>query len=89
METIRFEAASKRESEYHVFGLVCEMKWAQAVAYFRQQHRPKWLLAHAQSGGQQAVAQPAHLATAEDTLEDAKEIVYIYCKISAERGESE
>eukprot|EP00095_Tigriopus_kingsejongensis_P010905 maker-scaffold348_size200312-snap-gene-1.16 protein:Tk10905 transcript:maker-scaffold348_size200312-snap-gene-1.16-mRNA-1 annotation:"AT27402p" len=41
-ETILFEAQSKRESEYHVFGLLCERKWASVLAYYRQQHRGKW-----------------------------------------------
>lgn len=41
-ETILFEAQSKRESEYHVFGLLCEEKWASVLAYYRQQHKAKW-----------------------------------------------
>ena len=61
-----------RESEYHVFGLICESKFSAAMTYFRQKHRIRWMT------GQTA---------SED--DDVKAAVDIYCRLIAERGESE
>ena len=61
-----------RESEYHVFGLICESKYSAAMTYFRQKHRVRWMTCPTLS---------------ED--DDVKAVVDIYCRLVAERGESE
>lgn len=61
-----------RESEYHVFGLICESKYSAAMTYFRQKHRVRWMTCPTPS---------------ED--DDVKAAVDIYCRLVAERGESE
>ena len=72
VETIAFDAQSARESEYHIFGLICESKYSAAMIYFRQKHRVRWIMRPALS---------------ED--DDIKVVLDIYCKLVAERGESE
>merc|ERR1712024_6221 len=49
VETIAFDAQSARESEYHVFGLICESKYSAAMIYFRQKHRVRWIMSPAVS----------------------------------------
>ncbi len=78
-ENVNFEARNRRESEYHVFGLVCETKWSLAVAYFRQQHLPKY--------GPGIAGSRSCVGWSVDE-EDVANIVKIYCQILAERGES-
>ena len=73
---------NRRESEYHVFGLVCETKWSLAMAYFRQQHLPKW------GPGQGPEARAHRNVGAGPDEEDVATIMRIYCQILAERGES-
>jgi hypothetical protein len=84
VDTIAFDASSRRESEYHVFGLVCEAKYSAAMAYFRQTHRFRWMTTLNEEEDEAAAAGKA--ATDED---DVRTVVNIYCKIVAERGESE
>lgn len=96
----RFEANSYRESEYHIFGLLCEQKWAGVLAYFRGAHRSKWgtvkIGAGASSsdmifaGGAVSKESGANPYMSEvEHEEDIQEILGIYCKILVERGESE
>ena len=73
VETIRFEAQTRRESEYHVYGLVCEKKWTSAMAYFARQHQSRW-------GNVNNAA-----STAE---ENVLAVLGIFCAIHAEKGES-
>ena len=61
-----------RESEYHVFGLICESKYSAAMTYFRQKHKVRWMTCPTLS---------------ED--DDVKAVVDVYCRLVAERGESE
>lgn len=72
VETVLFEASSRRESEYHVYGLVCEEKFASAMVYYKKQHLSRWM------------QQPS---PKRDT-EVVNAILSLHCQILAERGES-
>ena len=95
--SFRFEANSYRESEYHIFGLLCEQKWSQVLAYFRGAHRSKWGTVKLGGGapsadlifGGGAVAKEGVVPSEAECEEDIQEILGIYCKILVERGESE
>lgn len=84
LETINFEAQSLRESEYHVFGLVCEYKYSAVLTYYRQKHRPRWMKAVGAEGG--AGAQEFVRFNEHD--DDVTNIIDIYCRILVDRGES-
>ncbi len=83
VETIAFDAQSLRESEYHVFGLVCEAKYSAAMTYYRQRHKSRWMEEGATGGG----GGGRHVIVTDE--DDVRGVVSIYCRISAESGESE
>jgi hypothetical protein len=74
VETVLFEASSRRESEYHVYGLVCEQKYSAVMVYYRQQHLTRWI--------------PNAHANEKKDAEIVDDILTLYCQILAERGES-
>jgi len=75
-ETVEFEARNRRESEYHIYGLLCERKWTLAAVYYRRHHVRRWGVGTTYSG----------LDSGKDA-DDAEAVMKIYCQILAERGE--
>ena len=89
VETVLFEAQTRRESEYHVFGLVCEAKWDAAMVYYKQQHKTRWGGAASGVVGASATESFFLLHDDDENKVVAEEILALYCQILAERGESE
>jgi len=91
-ETVEFEARNRRESEYHVFGLICERKWTLAVAYYRRQHQRRWGGgggggSSGAGGGGVVVSRPLMGLAADQHVDDVEVIMKLYCQILAEKGE--